>query len=281
MKDQPLVSVYIATKNRPELLTRALTSVYRQTYMNIEVLVCDDGSSEDLSKVREYFHMKFRNFKWIRNEVSLGARYSFNKLIQKASGEFLTGLDDDDEFLPERIQSFVSHAEKDNFSFLCSKYIKHDDRSCRSDRLKEGPIRFEDMLDSNIVGNHVFIRKKYFAEIGGYDENALTKEDYDLWIRLIKRYGEAYRIGDATYKIYIGHPQKNVMTSEKSSRGLEYFLEKHQPAFTKKNILNIRINDFIERKGSLTTSDIFNILRFGCWTYGFRLLRFFIKRVSI
>ena len=103
----PLVSIYVPTHNRPALLVRALESIERQAYKNIEVLVCDDGSTMDLSSIREKFAKKFSNFVWMRNENPLGACASRNRLIEVAKGEYITGLDDDDELELNRIELFL------------------------------------------------------------------------------------------------------------------------------------------------------------------------------
>src|SRR4030067_1733348 len=102
-----LVTVYIPTKNRLELLQRAIKSVQTQTYPNIELIVVDDGSTDG---TREYLEKEVGvgNFKAIFHDKSLGACATRNAAIKSSRGELITGLDDDDYFLSDRrIELFV------------------------------------------------------------------------------------------------------------------------------------------------------------------------------
>ncbi len=98
----PLVSVYVTTKDRPYYLSRALQSICNQTYKNIEVLICNDGSKDvfldEYNQIIKDFQSKFITLTYLYNESSVGACVSRNKLINLAKGKFVTGLDDDDCF---------------------------------------------------------------------------------------------------------------------------------------------------------------------------------------
>lgn len=269
----PLVSVYMATKDRPDMLVRALASLYVQTWKPLQVLVCDDASQGNLDPVRKAFSELFDSFIWIRNERSMGAQISYNRLLELATGEYVTGMDDDDEFTPDRIETFVTHPRVDEFAFLCSRYQKCDGTVCRNDRLKAAVIRRRDMFDANIAGNHVFTRRERLLQVGGYDVKAPTKFDWDLWLRLLETFGDAYRIDAVTYRIYFEHARRKRMPSERSVNGMRYFLAKHAEELSPRNITNMRINDFIERKGALESTDVLNMVRYGCWVHGLRLAR--------
>src|SRR3954469_6887531 len=104
-----LVSIYLPTRNRRLLLERAIESALNQTYRNIELVVVDDGSTDDtpllLDKIRKADQPLISN----RNERSLGPSPARNLAVKAAKGFFITGLDDDDEFTPDRIFRFVRH----------------------------------------------------------------------------------------------------------------------------------------------------------------------------
>ena len=114
MKEKlPLVSIYIPTKNRLKLLKRAINSVRAQTYPNTEIIIVDDGSTDG---TKEYLKTleKESNIVVIYRDKSYGATDARNLAIKKSKGDFLTGLDDDDFILPDRIEYFVNFWEKLN-----------------------------------------------------------------------------------------------------------------------------------------------------------------------
>src|SRR5512143_3860267 len=96
------VSVYLPTRNRAASLRRAIESVLAQTYADFELIVVDDGSSDGTREVLESVQRSDARVRAIHHSVSRGAPASRNAAIAAAHGEWLTGLDDDDEFLPRR-----------------------------------------------------------------------------------------------------------------------------------------------------------------------------------
>ncbi|HBM8534493.1 TPA: glycosyltransferase family 2 protein, partial [Escherichia coli] len=107
-----LVTVYIPTFNRVELLKRAVNSVLRQTYKNIEVIIVDDASTDGTHNYLELISRKDNRVKYFIKQERSGACISRNIAIQNATGKYITGLDDDDYFLDTRIEDFVRQWEK-------------------------------------------------------------------------------------------------------------------------------------------------------------------------
>ena len=102
-----LVSIYLPTRNREALLRRAINSVLTQTYTTLELIVVDDGSTDGTHTYLDTVRTGDSRIQVIRNEVSLGAPLSRNLAIRAARGEFITGLDDDDYFHPQRLATLV------------------------------------------------------------------------------------------------------------------------------------------------------------------------------
>ena len=271
-----LVSVYIPTFNRPDFLRRALLSLLNQSYKNIEVLICDDGSSCDLSVIKEEFKDKFPVLKWVRNETSLGACASRNILIKMASGDYITGLDDDDEFLPDRINSFLNAPELSRYPFLCSSNYIFTGKMIYKGSRYYGKVQLDELLNSNIVGNQIFTKTEYLKNIGGFDENFPSWQDYDTWVRMVLKYGAGFKLNKATYKMNIDHELNRITNSSKAHLGYERFIEKHSDILTDKNKTFLSISDKINRKCNLTYSDI-------CFLFAnggiHRLAKFFFKKI--
>jgi len=99
-KHKPLITVYMPTHNRLELLQRAVVSVFAQTMQNFELIIVDDASSDDTFDYLQKLAEQDSRVTVLRNEVSQGACVARNRAIELAKGKFVTGLDDDDEFLP-------------------------------------------------------------------------------------------------------------------------------------------------------------------------------------
>lgn len=255
-----LVSVYIPTCNRPDFLRRALLSLLNQKYNNIEVLVCDDGSSCDISTIKDEFKDKFPSFKWVRNETSLGACVSRNILINMASGEYITGLDDDDEFLSDRIECFLNAPELGKYPFLCSSNIIFTGKMTYKNSRYSGEIKVNELLNGNIIGNQIFTRTEYLKDIGGFDESFPSWQDYDTWVRMVLKYGSGFKISKATYKMNIDHELNRITKSGKAHLGYEKFIEKYNDILTDKNKSFLSISDKINRGCSLTCSDLYFLL---------------------
>ncbi|HAY4006682.1 TPA: glycosyltransferase family 2 protein, partial [Escherichia coli] len=99
-----LVSVYIPTHNRVDMLERAIMSVLKQSYPNIEIIVSDDGSQDNTKKIVTSYMQQYSNIKYVFSSEAKGACHARNLAIAKASGTYITGLDDDDEFTQDRIE---------------------------------------------------------------------------------------------------------------------------------------------------------------------------------
>lgn len=97
-----LVSVIIPTYNRGDLISRAIASVIAQTYQNLEIIVVDDASTEDIAQA--IAHINDPRLRYLRHETNLGGSVARNTGIKAAQGEFVAFLDSDDTWLPHKLQ---------------------------------------------------------------------------------------------------------------------------------------------------------------------------------
>lgn len=257
MASEPLVSIYIPTKNRADLLDRALASIYTQTYKHIEVLVCDDGSDIDISHVKRKYERKFSDLKWIRNERSMGASGSRNRMIEVAKGEFITGLDDDDQFLPTRVDEFVHHPWLANYSFLATPILAYNGKMLYKSMRCSGVITLEKLLGGNVIGNQVFTRTEYLRAIGGFDPTFPSWQDYDTWLRLVEKFGPGYKSKAPTYRLNLDHELGRITTSGKAYQGYLMFIAKHDNLLRKDHRSMLYFRDLINRNASAEDRDQF------------------------
>lgn len=251
------VSIYIPTHNRPQMLERALESITKQTWKDIQVLVCDDGSQLDCSFVINKYKDKFSDFVFIRNQVPMGACSARNKLIELADGEYLTGLDDDDEFLPTRIEDFLTSEYLSKYSYLCAGHITKTSEGAFRQKVNEGKITLENLLSKNIVGNQIFTKTENLRKSGGFDKNLPAWQDYDAWVMLTKICGDGYKVEKYNYKWNIDHEEDRISNSDKARIGYELFVEKHMDILNKKNIDSLFFQDKINRNQKISTEELY------------------------
>lgn len=231
MPDYPPVSAVVTTHNRKDLLKRALDSVKAQTYQNLELVVIDDGSTESVESIVSEYERSIDRVIYHRNEEAKGACAARNKGIELSNGEYIAGLDDDDEWMPERIQKMMS-AYRDEEAFVTSDVL-HLFPNRKLIWKKDEIITLERLLYSNQVGNQGLIKKERLLEIGGFDESLSSAQDYDLWVRLCESYGPIRNVREPLQKIHLEHDGEQITTPRNQLRGYLQFYSKHKHLMNK------------------------------------------------
>jgi len=213
----PKVTVYITTFNRLELLKRAIKSVQKQSYSNIEIIVADDGSSDGSQEYLAKMQDDKALIAIINTSDSKGACYGRNRAIELASGKFITGLDDDDYFESSRIENFVHYWSKlanyNNVAGLFDSVIEL--RPNGHYKYNETPqADYLSLRKKNLVGNQVFMLVQYLREIGGFDEKMPALQDWDTWLRLTKQYGKLININSYSYVIDQTHEGQRISSKK-------------------------------------------------------------------
>jgi glycosyltransferase involved in cell wall biosynthesis len=186
------VSVIIPTYNRSKVVTRAIRSVLAQTFSDFELLIIDDSSNKETEMIlRGYDDHRISYFK---NQSKKGGGASRNLGIKLAKGEYIAFLDDDDEWLPTKLakQVFLMRKSGGQVAAISTGVrimISGNRRSTTFMPKSEGRI-FRNLLKGNCVGSPsaVLVRRDVLQEIGGFDENLLSWQDNDLWLRISSHY---------------------------------------------------------------------------------------------
>ncbi len=231
---EPLVSAIITTHNRPLVLSRAINSVLQQSYKNIEILVVDDGSSQETEKVIREIQVQHPSIQYFKHEIPKGACAARNLGIRNSIGKFVTGLDDDDEWMPNRIESFVN-AYDNNFAMLSALNICVDGTGTSfipDKRPNSTVITLDDMLYENVLGNQVFVLRERMLGIQGFDESLCAAQDYDTWLRLILKYGNAKSLDVPLQKVYVGTELNRITDSSNKFLGYLNCYKKHKQHFS-------------------------------------------------
>jgi glycosyltransferase involved in cell wall biosynthesis len=181
---QPLVSCIIPTKNRPVLVDRAINSVLGQSYDNIEVIVIDDSTNNDTSKVVLQFGNRVT---YIKNSQSKGAPYSRNIGLAEAEGDVITFLDDDDIWVQNKTELQLKLLQK--YPIVSCDYstsINAGKTYVRRPRV----ITFENMLYYNYLGSCscVMVTADAISNCR-FDENIKLGQDWDMWLSIMRSNG--------------------------------------------------------------------------------------------
>ncbi|MEM5507993.1 glycosyltransferase [Pseudoalteromonas sp. AS71] len=257
---KPLVSVVITTYNRLELLERAINSVLLQDYPSIELIISDDCSDVDIpTLIRRKRKSTSIPIFYRRNNCNSGACFTRNEGIKMASGFFITGLDDDDEFALDRVSYLVKNYNK-AYSFVATNtevITKKGNKTHYSEK-KDKVINLYDCLWENVVGTQVLTEKSRFINSGGFDTDLTSAQDCDMWVRLIKDYGPALRLKKAKYILHTEHEEGRISSSTNKLKGLSDFHKKHENLMSLSQIKYSRFKLLLWSK-SITFSEILKL----------------------
>lgn len=223
-----LVSIYIPTHNRVGMLRRAVDSVLAQSHEHIEVIVCDDASGDGTQEYAGTLSQTDSRVRYLRNEEPRGACAARNLGIMAARGAFITGLDDDDEFSPNRISRFLEVWD-DRYSFVCSDFVNRRGGKDTAEYRKGGGFDCSALLRRNVASNQVFTLADRLRSIGGFDVRAKRLQDWDTWLRLSAAFGPFLRDAVLTYVMHHDHENSGARVSRnlKISDAIEELAERN------------------------------------------------------
>lgn len=163
--NQPLVSILLSVLNGERYLSEQIDSILGQTYSNLELIVCDDYSTDRTSAIAEEYARKDPRVKWVRNARNLGVSATFQTNCHLCRGEFIAPSDADDVWLPEKVEKQVAflmaHPEVD--LVITDLMVVNHDLSVKlgsfhqkiGNRSRSGLIPIDALLVRNLVGWHV------------------------------------------------------------------------------------------------------------------------------
>lgn len=188
MGSNPLVSVIIRTKDRPELLSEALNSLASQTYKNLEAVVVNDGGvgvSAVVAPFRDSLKLVYHHF-----DVNKGRAAAGNAGLETASGQFLAFLDDDDKYLPEHIENLIKviHARPERAVYASVQALRKQGGKWIKDHLFELDFNRLRLQCVNFIPIHAVLFDRSLVEAGcRFDESFDLYEDWDFWLQVAEK----------------------------------------------------------------------------------------------
>jgi glycosyltransferase involved in cell wall biosynthesis len=200
------ISVIIPTFNRASLIERAVGSVLEQTVKPLEIIVVDDGSTDNTQEVIENIGSSLVKYVYRENGGAGAAR---NTGVKKASGDWIAFQDSDDVWRPDKLEKQVEHIKKHpEHGLVYTSYEMHLEDGTgivipgKQDGMAlEGSI-FIPLLIRNTVGAPtVTVQKKLFESVGGFDESLKSLEDWDFVLKFSRKYEIGF-VDDITVDAY-------------------------------------------------------------------------------
>ncbi len=203
------ISVVMPTYNRAAIIERAVRSVLAQTHADLEMIVVDDGSTDDTAAVLAAFADP--RLIHLRYSPNRGGNYARNRGIERATGEIVSFIDSDDEFLPHKLaviaRTFAERPEADGVvdSFVIHKPGAHGIQVRNRDNpVIDDPATFR----TAVFGRRMYkatpaisVRRRVLTEIGMFDETLRRRQDMDMLLRLCR----AHRCISIADRLWIKH----------------------------------------------------------------------------
>lgn len=229
----PRVSVVIPTHNRADLLREAIASVRDQTFADWEIIVVDDHSNDHTREVVESFGDN--RVRYIQNEGKNGPSVARNLGIANARGDCIAFLDDDDEWLPHKLDRQIAILD-DGPETVCGIYgnrlmvDKHTGCTLSDDPGADtlsGNLLDQLMIKNPIHTSTLVVRKRCLDKVGPFDETMRYMEDRDLWIRLAQRWEFEY-VEEPLIKAYIHGTEHLSLNLAGQTQGREILLSRYR-----------------------------------------------------
>ncbi len=245
--DKPLVSVITVTRNRAKLIGRCIDSVLNQSYNNLEHIIIDGASTDETDDIISgYCDVRL---KYIKLESNWSVAKSLMHGALQANGKYLTFLDSDDEYVPEKIEKQVALMETLSEEYgLVYCWMTYFDSSNNNKVIRihganlKGYVPIEAAAQPTVSGTPTFLfRKKVFLELGGWNEENPLPTDWELGARCCKRWKVDY-IPESLVNVYVNHEYERTSAQMRYNKVFlkkriamhEFFLKEFEEIFNKR-----------------------------------------------
>jgi len=234
----PTVSVVVATYNYGRFLPEAIDSVLAQTFTDYEVVVVDDGSTDNTSEVVERYRlarMQAGRLRYIRLEKNIGQPKAKNLGIRNSRGRFIAFLDGDDVWLPQKLEKQVPLFERSGeIGVVYSDFTwfqgEQEFPEMGHPTFARGKVTRNLIFDNIVPFSSSTVRRECFERDGMFDESIPLAIDYDLWLRFSLNWAFDY-VPEKLVKGRVGHARLSCREEERTKiakRICEKFLSRNR-----------------------------------------------------
>jgi glycosyltransferase involved in cell wall biosynthesis len=234
--NEQYVSIILPTYNRSNTLKRSIESVLKQSFSNFELIIIDDGSTDETTKVLRNYTVE-KKIKLIKIPHS-GCAFARNIGIKHAKGDLIAFQDSDDEWMPDKLEASINILSNCNscihvvYSDMITVDAKGNERYHYSPTIIKGKLFNDTSLDYQVMNIGIvsaLIKKECFNKIGCFDESLPRYIDLDLFIRLSNEY-HFFHYKEPLVKY---HYSKNKITNNNSLKIIarKHLVKKYMPWF--------------------------------------------------
>lgn len=272
-KRQPLVSIVVVTHHRKKELKQALDSILFQTWKHLEVILVDDNGDSQWNQKVEHIVEEWENnctipLKYIKNENNCGSATSRNKGIQAALGEYITFLDDDDTYMPQKIENQMNHMIRVSSEFsitdlaLYNEEGKLEEKRVRNYLKDKAHLMSDSALEEyvyngdcvkELLAKHLMyhmtgtdtlmFKREYLEKIGGFPHIDMGDEFY-LMKEAVIHEGRFSYLPVCDVKALVHSKTEGLSSRERKVKGenkLYEYKKQFFPTLTKKQVKKIRM----------------------------------------
>lgn len=229
-----MVSVVVPCFNHGHFLRYTIQSVLESYYKDLEIIIVDDGSTDDSRVIAEELTREFPNVHYLLQENS-GPSVARNNGISQAHGQYILPLDADDlisaDYIGEAVKVLNSRPD------VKVVYAEAEKFGAVNKRWKLKPFSPVALAMDNMIYVSAIFRKSDWARVGGYTEDAvLVREDWEYWIKLLKDGGEVVKLSFVGfyYRIHANSRRKSMSKAKKNAE-IDY-LNLHHPDFFERTL---------------------------------------------
>ena len=264
--DSPKISVVMPVLNGEKYLAEAIESILNQTYQDFELIIVDDGSTDQTPEILRSYAQKDPRIQILTNPINRGIGYSRNRGIALSRGEYIANMDADDLCLPERFEKQVRFLDSHrDIAVLGTAYIRVDEIKKKQLKIQNpdlpGRVRWGLIFGCPICNSSVMMRSNLFDDPNlRIEEDVPPAEDYDLWVKVAQN----HRIGNLKNELvfYRWH-QSNVSVShsiEQRQSSLA-IIQKQIQLYTNTELPENLVKPFLHPKTVQSSSEARQIIR--------------------
>lgn len=261
MKNNPaLVSVIVPVYNRAHLVTETVASILQQTYRGIEVILINDGSTDNSLNVIQALQQEYPDVIRIIDQDNQGQTIARNQGIKHAKGKYVAFLDSDDLWVPDKLELQIPLFDKGvGLVYGGVELINERGETTGFDACDpaiQGKIYPQLLVKNRMTGGSVVVLREALEIVGVFDSKFSAAENWDLWLRICKEY-QARLVNKPVvkYRLHQNNMSKDVMLMQDAKRQImTKHCDKHSP------------DKLIARYSRLAEADLFYKLGVYCFS---------------
>ena len=200
------ISIIMGIYNCEKYLKESINSILNQTFTEWELIMCDDGSTDNTYLIAKGYQEKYsEKIVLLKNEKNMGLNITLNKCLKKAKGKYIARQDGDDISVETRLEKEYNFLENHKeFALVSAKMIFFDEKGeWGESHYKQIPTKLDFVYNSPFAHPPALIRKDVMDEVNGYTEGKkfIRVEDYHLWLKIYEKGYKGYNLDEVLYKM--------------------------------------------------------------------------------